>query len=226
MNVITRIILRNKQSITRRIVLFYSRAKTLKYKHAYGWDDAVRDMTLAYNDMNLSPSNSTKDKWLRLGYDTAKNTREWGFAYKLKAVGRSGNDILCTMTIYDTDKCQNLKVPYSNRNRFILDSAAPTLSSWDMGYRMRAQEDVDGHLHLYKNQKEIPNCVFDTIIENFKERENGEISAIVVCNDKWYKIVNNDTRPQMLAMESFIRRIARRVISELRRRFGMKSLVG
>lgn len=128
--------------------------------------------------------------------------------------------------IYDADKCHNLKVPYSNRNRFILDSAAPTLSSWNMGYRMRAQETGDGHLHLFKNQKEIPNCVFDTIIENFKERENGEIYAIVVYNDKWYKIVNNDTSPQMLELESLIRRITRQVISELRRRFGRERLVG
>lgn len=98
MNLVTRIVFNDYNRIRQRISQFYIRAKTLKYKHAYGWDDAIRDAILAIGDMNLKPSDSTKGKWLRLGYDTATNGREWGFACKLKAVGRSGNNILCTMT--------------------------------------------------------------------------------------------------------------------------------
>ena len=226
MNLVIRIAFSIYNRIRQRISQFYIRAKTIKYKHAYGWNDVVRDAILALNDLHLKPSDFTKEEWMNMGYDTAVNDREWDFAYTLKEVGRNGYQVFCIMTIHDADKSQNLKVSYDNRNRFILELARKSKASWYMGHKITAHKMKDGHIHLFKNKREIPNCVFDKIIENFKTRENGEIYAIVEYKGGRYKIVSNDTNPQMLKLESLIRRITRRVISELRRRFGRGRLVG
>ena len=225
-NYITAITIRNVANVGSRMLEFYTNAKNFKYPHSYGYDEVVQDARRAFSVMHLTPSESTKEEWLNMGYDTAVNDREWGFAYTLKEVGRNDFQIFCIMTIHDADKSQNLKVSYDNRNRFILELARKPKASWYMGHKITAHKMKDGHIHLFKNKREIPNCVFDKIIENFKTRENGEIYAIVEYKGRRYKIVSNVTNPQMLELESLIRRIARRIISEMRRRYGRKKLVG
>lgn len=59
------------------------------------------------------PTNKTTDKWLRTGYNVARNKRGWAFAYIIK------DDV---MYIYDTENCRNLTLDYKNTEPFVMSN--------------------------------------------------------------------------------------------------------
>ena len=211
----------NNGLISGKIARFYINAKK-KYPHSYGWDEVYKDFYLARTDMNLKCRNATNPTWANNGYGSAVNDKGWVYAYTLEEkTDANGNLIGYVMILHDVENQQNLNNLYDNHD--ILSIPKPK-KHWNMGYGIHAYRMSDGYIHLVKNRKLIPNCRFNEVIDNFRRRENGEVYAIVDYGGGRCKITLSGGCTQIL--ESFIRRIARRVISELRRRFGRKSLVG
>ena len=223
---ITKIVFDNLEFIQQRIIQFYVNAKTKKYQHSYGWDEVEKDIDLALSDMDLRPCRATNEQWRRLGYYTAVNKRGWKFAYTIEDdIDENDKKIGLVLVIHDAANYRNLDKLYDQADDFeLVNRPANPQTHWNMGYGIHAYRMPDGYIHLFKNRKEIPNCRFNEVIDNFRRRENGEVYAIVDYGGGRCKITLSGVCTQIF--ESLIRRITRRVISELRRRFGSGRLVG
>lgn len=164
-----------------KITKFYFNAKLKKYKHSYGWEEVFKDIQLSSQDKNLIPTNKTKQDWLSIGYNVARNKRGWAFAYTVK------EDI---MYIYDAENCRNLTVDYQNTALFTMTGLKKVQQNeWiPIGYRITAHQAEDGYVYLYKNGNQLPNYRFNKIIKPFYKYKNGEIYAIGLYGGKQFKI--------------------------------------
>ena len=163
-----------------KITKFYFNAKLRKYKHSYGWDEVFKDIQLSSQDKNLIPTNKTKQDWLSIGYNVARNKRGWAFAYIVK------DD---TMYIYDAENCRNLTVDYQNNATFtIFNQGEKQQDNIPMGYKISARRLDDGYIYLYKNGQQLPNYRFNEIRKIFHKYKNGEVYAIGLYGGKQFKI--------------------------------------
>lgn len=192
-------------SIWDKIAQFYIRAKFLKYKHSYGWDEVLRDIDLAANNTDFRPHGASKQDWINHGYRVVINGRGWAFAYLMDENG--------DMVIYDVDNYRNLNVRINpTAVGGILGFSGGNKSNnlyFSIGYGWWAIRGNDGYLYIrHKNGQTMPNIRFNEIIKPFRKRkDDSNIYAIGQYGGKNFKVYLNG---KYMTLEA--RRIKKKVL--------------
>lgn len=104
-NLIVKCNKQNIKTIIAKIATFYMNAKIYKYKHAYGWDDVLRDINKAQSDTDYVFANATTDDWQRRGYVPIRN--KFGWAFGCEKIKENNVDVFY---IRDAENCKNLTI--------------------------------------------------------------------------------------------------------------------
>lgn len=168
-----------------KIASFYINAKTYKYQHAYGWDDALNDICKAESNIDFSLADATTKDWQNKKYIPIRNEFGWCFGC---IKGKEGNNEV--YFIKDAENCKNLDIPL---NQWKHNNSTNNISKKDFkilrtkplfGYRFVLHNKTKEYNLVDKDDKLVTQW-FTKIYRPFKE-PYGPNKVIAYVNIKNY----------------------------------------